>query len=258
MFASLKMSRDVNRQEWRGAPMGRQGASGVSGPHRSDPVPYIAEWSAERAPGPRVVAKSRGIGYADERPYDRDTDGVLWARVRSLPGRGRPQFGKVHALRQRRAMGTSCARSVPGPPTATRMGCSGCWARIRPTRAPGRVISSRPIHRSAGRAPRGPCECARICAPGVWRCVSVPSGWLECGERSTLREIRHPSRWARWAWPSMIRASTGSGPDSSSCGCVNSLSPTCEPTARPGSPRSAQGLSSLRRSCLGSPATTRS
>ncbi|MFD7117562.1 hypothetical protein ACFWAA_11010 [Streptomyces sp. NPDC059922] len=68
-------------------------------------MPYIAEWSAERAPGPRVVTKGRGIGYADERPYDRDTDGVLWTRVRSLPGRGRPHFGKVHALRQRRAMG---------------------------------------------------------------------------------------------------------------------------------------------------------
>ncbi|MFD7893462.1 hypothetical protein [Streptomyces sp. NPDC059743] len=52
----------------------------------------------------RVVARGRGIGYADERPYDRDTDGVLWTRVPSLPGKGRPEFGKVHALRQRRAM----------------------------------------------------------------------------------------------------------------------------------------------------------
>ncbi|MGS2587697.1 hypothetical protein [Streptomyces hebeiensis] len=68
------------------------------------PVPYIAMWSAEQAPRMRVVMKGGGIGYADERPYDRDTDGVLWTRVPSQPGKGRPEFGKVHALRQRRAM----------------------------------------------------------------------------------------------------------------------------------------------------------
>lgn len=68
------------------------------------PVPYITRWSAEESPGIRVVAKNGGIGYADERPYDRDTNGVLWTRVPSLPGKGRPEFGKVHALRQRLAM----------------------------------------------------------------------------------------------------------------------------------------------------------
>ncbi|WP_030746653.1 hypothetical protein [Streptomyces sp. NRRL F-5135] len=67
-------------------------------------VPYIAKWSAEQAPRMRVVTKGRGIGYADERPYGRDTDGVLWTRAPSQPGKGRPEFGKVHALRQRRAM----------------------------------------------------------------------------------------------------------------------------------------------------------
>ncbi|MFJ2111904.1 hypothetical protein ACIOEX_08320 [Streptomyces sp. NPDC087850] len=67
-------------------------------------VPYIAKWSAEQPPDLRIVAKGQGIGYADERPYDRDTDGVLWTRVPSLPGKGRPEFGRVHALRQLRAM----------------------------------------------------------------------------------------------------------------------------------------------------------
>ncbi|MEW1724269.1 hypothetical protein [Streptomyces sp. NPDC093109] len=68
------------------------------------PVPYITKWSAEEAPALRVVAKGRGIGYADERPYDRDSNGVLWTRVPALPGKGRPEFGRVHALRQQRAI----------------------------------------------------------------------------------------------------------------------------------------------------------
>lgn len=75
-----------------------------SGLRQSGLVPYITRWSAERGPGIRVVAKNGGIGYADERPYDRDTNGILWTRVPSMPGKGRPEFGKVHALRQRRAM----------------------------------------------------------------------------------------------------------------------------------------------------------
>ncbi|MFE3096292.1 hypothetical protein ACFXG1_21015 [Streptomyces sp. NPDC059248] len=51
-----------------------------------------------------VVTRGAGIGYADETPYDRDADGVLWTRVPSSPGRGRPEFGQVHLMRQRRAM----------------------------------------------------------------------------------------------------------------------------------------------------------
>ncbi|MEV7086851.1 hypothetical protein AB0O07_13275 [Streptomyces sp. NPDC093085] len=67
-------------------------------------VPYITQWSAEQAPRLTVVARGQGIGYADERPYDRDTDGVLWTGVPCLPGKGQPEFGKVHALRQLRAI----------------------------------------------------------------------------------------------------------------------------------------------------------
>lgn len=69
-----------------------------------DRVPYIARWSAEQGPAGRVVQRRRGIGYADERPWDRDERGVLWTRVPSRPGQGRPEFGQVHARRQRRAM----------------------------------------------------------------------------------------------------------------------------------------------------------
>ncbi|MFJ2212779.1 hypothetical protein ACIQVO_18020 [Streptomyces sp. NPDC101062] len=78
-------------------------------------MPYITGWSAERAPVIRVVEKARGIGYADEQAYDRDSDGVLWTRIPSLPGRGRPEFGRVHALRQRRAMVRTLCQVCGGP-----------------------------------------------------------------------------------------------------------------------------------------------
>lgn len=100
---------------------GRQNAPVHGKARHAVPVPYIAERSAERAPRPRVVAKGRGIGYVDERPYDRDTNGVLWTRTPSLPGKGRPEFGKVHPLRQRRAMGELlcqvCARPADRDPS---------------------------------------------------------------------------------------------------------------------------------------------
>ncbi|MEU3709145.1 hypothetical protein [Streptomyces catenulae] len=82
---------------------------------RSGPVPYITRWSAERHPPLRMVEKRGGIGYAGEKPYDRDTQGVLWSRTPSLPGKGRPQFGQVHALRQHRAMTELRCQVCGGP-----------------------------------------------------------------------------------------------------------------------------------------------
>ncbi|WP_175437717.1 hypothetical protein [Streptomyces sp. WMMB 322] len=67
-------------------------------------VPYITAWSSERPSAQPVVHRGTGIGFADEAPYDRDKDGVLWTRTGHSPGAGRPEFGQVHALRQRRAM----------------------------------------------------------------------------------------------------------------------------------------------------------
>jgi hypothetical protein len=66
-------------------------------------VPYITLWSGEDFTPVRVVQRRRGIAYADERPGDRDEHGVLWARVSSRPGQGRPLFGKLHARRQLKA-----------------------------------------------------------------------------------------------------------------------------------------------------------
>lgn len=69
-------------------------------------VPYITRWSGE-TDGPMPMTYRRrgtGIAYTDERSFDRDENGVLWARTPSRPGRGRPQYGSVHPLRQRLAM----------------------------------------------------------------------------------------------------------------------------------------------------------
>jgi len=72
---------------------------------RPDVVPYIVAWSAERSIRPQVVTlPGRGIGYLDEVPHDRDSDGVLWTRMTLQQGRGRPEFGRVHPGRQRRVM----------------------------------------------------------------------------------------------------------------------------------------------------------
>nr|CEL15302.1 conserved hypothetical protein [Kibdelosporangium sp. MJ126-NF4]CTQ95656.1 Phage protein [Kibdelosporangium sp. MJ126-NF4] len=68
-------------------------------------VPYITAWSAEQDFSGELVCRPRGgIGYADETVMDRDSGGVLWVRAASRPGEGRPEFGDVHSLRQRRAM----------------------------------------------------------------------------------------------------------------------------------------------------------
>lgn len=82
-----------------------------------DPVPYIVRWSGERDARVPVVARRgrRGISYTDERSFDRDAQGVLWARSPSQPGRGSPQYGKVHSLRQRLCMGGLLCQICGGP-----------------------------------------------------------------------------------------------------------------------------------------------
>jgi hypothetical protein len=68
-------------------------------------VPYVGAWSGERVLPARVVAGRRGgIGFADETLLDRDENGVLWTRMESRIGAGRPLFTKLHPVRQRRAM----------------------------------------------------------------------------------------------------------------------------------------------------------
>jgi hypothetical protein len=83
-------------------------------------VPYITPWSTERELPTTVIERpGSGIGYLDETLADRDEHGVLWQRVPSRPGRGRPEFGKIHPLRQRRAMRRLLCGICAGPPDRT-------------------------------------------------------------------------------------------------------------------------------------------
>lgn len=84
--------------------------------YRGAVVPYITAWSGEPAFEPKVVVRPRsGIGYLDETPEDRDHHGVLWRRVTSNPGQGRPEFGDIHTPRQRHAMRNLLCQVCAGP-----------------------------------------------------------------------------------------------------------------------------------------------
>lgn len=79
-------------------------------------APYITTWSAEEDLPYRLVERTgHGIGYADELSTDRDAQGVLWQRAAVRHETGRPEFGKVHPLRQRRAMRRLLCQVCAGP-----------------------------------------------------------------------------------------------------------------------------------------------
>jgi hypothetical protein len=68
-------------------------------------VPYVGSWSGEELRPTSVVNRpGGGVGYADETLLDRDEWGVLWTRIASRIGSGKPLFTKLHPVRQRRAM----------------------------------------------------------------------------------------------------------------------------------------------------------
>lgn len=87
-------------------------------------VPYITRWSGESdSLMPMAFRRDRrGIAYADERSYDRDEHGILWQRTPSQPKRGRPEFGKVHSLRQRLCMAGLRCQICGGPADRNRDG----------------------------------------------------------------------------------------------------------------------------------------
>lgn len=86
-------------------------------------VPYITAWSEEADPPCVVVERlGTGIGYADEVLADRDRRGVLWLRTLFRPGAGRPDFGKVHPVRQRHAMRRLLCQVCAAPADRTKDG----------------------------------------------------------------------------------------------------------------------------------------
>jgi hypothetical protein len=89
---------------------------------RSGVVPYITAWSGEQVLPPQVIAGRFGIAFADETLMDRDHRGALWTRTPSRPGHGRPEFAKVHPLRQRRAMRQLLCQVCTRPADRTEQG----------------------------------------------------------------------------------------------------------------------------------------
>lgn len=83
-------------------------------------APYVTTWSAEQDLPYRVVERpDEGIGFSDETLGDRDTHGVLWHRAAIRHEGGRPEFGKVHPLRQRRTMRRLLCQVCAGPADRT-------------------------------------------------------------------------------------------------------------------------------------------
>ncbi|MFG2227367.1 hypothetical protein [Streptomyces sp. NPDC048644] len=88
------------------------------------PVPYITAWSEERVSVRSLTVRrdGAGLGYRDETPGDRDAHGVLWSRLVEAPGEGKPNFRKVHPVRQRRALLEGLCQVCGGPAGRTSRG----------------------------------------------------------------------------------------------------------------------------------------
>ncbi|RAJ66539.1 hypothetical protein K378_02709 [Streptomyces sp. Amel2xB2] len=169
------------RAHRRGSPRYRGGA-GMLNPatKRTTPtaltrphlVPYITQWSRERAPKSEMVIRRGRLAFADEHPYDRDSNGVLWSRAPSQPGKGKPEFGKVHALRQGNAAGSAarlglrtCLRPAPARPTLRRSTATRATTRLTLRRA-AKIRGS--LRALAGRREAGPSR-GKLASPLISR-----------------------------------------------------------------------------------------
>ncbi|WP_328461608.1 hypothetical protein [Streptomyces sp. NBC_00448] len=85
-------------------------------------VPYITAWSSETEQHGTLVVRRGRLSYADEHPLDRDRFGILWRRLGVSPGVGKPEYGRVHGLRQRRTMLRVLCQVCGGPADRT---CDG-------------------------------------------------------------------------------------------------------------------------------------
>lgn len=88
--------------------------------YKGHPVPYIAAWTNEHLPQPKVITAANGIAFEDAlgangHAQGSDPDGVLWQRWSLRQGDGTPEFNIVHAPRQRRAMRKMLCQVCGGP-----------------------------------------------------------------------------------------------------------------------------------------------
>jgi hypothetical protein len=121
------------------------------------PVPFVAVWSEETVSVNGLISRGGRLAYRDETSEDRDPEGVLWARMSTRIGEGRPDFGGLHPARQRQAMLEMRCQVCGGPASRTRTG----WLFVMP----------RPRH---DEAPRTWPEGERMTAPPVCEpCAAV-------------------------------------------------------------------------------------
>lgn len=84
-------------------------------------APYVTAGNAEQDLRCNLVVRpgGLGVGYTNELPGDRDDLGVLWRRVAERSQKGKPEFGRVHPARQRRAMSELLCQVCAGPADRT-------------------------------------------------------------------------------------------------------------------------------------------
>lgn len=99
-------------------------------------VPYITAWSSEKKQRTTLVVRRSRLAYSDEHPLDRDKFGTLWRRVGISPGVGKPEYGAVHSLRQRRTMLRTLCQVCGGPADQTRDGVLWLMGRAEYEREP--------------------------------------------------------------------------------------------------------------------------
>lgn len=87
-------------------------------------VPYVTAWSREQ---PELFSQLKfrsdgnGLAWENEQSAERDTHGVLWARVHGR-GEGTPRFGSADPLRQREVMERLLCQVCAGPSSRTSKG----------------------------------------------------------------------------------------------------------------------------------------
>ncbi|MFD0393934.1 hypothetical protein ACFQ3Z_22505 [Streptomyces nogalater] len=86
------------------------------------PVPFITAWSQEQVPPQELLrvhhSGTTSLGLRGETDVERQF-GVSWMRMPVTRG-GRPQHGRVHALRQRQAMSRMLCQLCGGPTVGAR------------------------------------------------------------------------------------------------------------------------------------------
>lgn len=86
--------------------------------HKGRPVPYIAAWTYERVPLPRLTVVSGALAMRGERR----AAGVLWKPWKNRPGVGEPEYADVHGPRQRECMMRRLCQVCARPVTANDLG----------------------------------------------------------------------------------------------------------------------------------------